>query len=40
MTFTEITKCADQLRARWAFNWLTPDPPDWDWPRKKGNPDD
>lgn len=35
MTFTEITRAADQIRGRWHFNWLEPDPPSWSWPAKE-----
>lgn len=32
MTFTQLDRHADQIRGRWKFNWLEPDPPVWDWP--------
>ena len=34
MTFTEITRAADQIRGRWHFNWLELDPPSWSWPAR------
>ena len=34
MTFTEITRAADQIRGRWNFNWLQ-SAPEWDWPARR-----